>query len=141
MKRKYWTLLLLAEAAKSCRTLSAVRLQKLTFLLGATHTEEVGDTFYDHRPYRYGPFDAAVYGDVEELEREALAVVDSAGSWKEYGATLAGCEHARSLPVEDDVRDYVSRITEWALSLSFASLVRAIYDKYPEQQAHSVFRN
>lgn len=141
MERKDWTLLVISAAGSS--GLSPVQLQKCLFLLGKNIPHEVGEGFYTFVPYNYGPFDSAVYSDAQLLINEGLvALVQVAGkTWAYYVITPEGNERAEkaSLQVESKTLDYITSVVRWTQQLSFAQLVTAIYQAYPEYQANSVF--
>jgi uncharacterized protein YwgA len=65
-----------AEEAVAIR--GRTRLQKLLFLLGEEHniSRYVKD-YYQYEPYRFGPFSAEVYRDVEFLENAGLIAVQA----------------------------------------------------------------
>jgi hypothetical protein len=139
ISREDWTLLTLAAAQGA--TLSPVQLQKALFVLGKEMPGSVAGNFYDFKPYNYGPFDGAVYQDAEKLEAKGLARILSAERWSEYAATPAGLTRADELRAQADPRAmaFLSTVVQWARSLSFSDLVRAIYAKYPEMRAKSIF--
>lgn len=136
---KDWTLLALAAAEG--KTLSPVQLQKSLFLLGQKFGEEL-DAFYDFEPYHYGPFSKDIYNDLIRLVYEGNAVI-TFGRWKEYSATPDGLEVAKRLreSADADQVEYLHRVVNWARSLSFQTLVRSIYDKFPEYKSNSVFQD
>lgn len=142
MKRRDWTLLTIAAAS---RPVSPVQLQKSLFLLGQNLPKVVGSDFYSFTPYNYGPFDAAVYQDAEELERNGLLLEARVpgGWWREYSPTREGLRAAAALEREAPAGalKYLAQVVGWAQSLSFQQLVRAIYKQYPSFKANSVFRD
>lgn len=142
MDRKSWTLLALA-AAKG-KTLSPVQLQKTLFLVGKRFEDEL-DEFYTFRAYDYGPFSKDIYSDARQLAAEGMVAISEApwGRWSEYAATEAGLSEVERVAddVPDEVRDYIDRVVEWARSLSFQQLLRAVYAKYPDYQDKSVFKD
>jgi hypothetical protein len=125
------------------RGLSPVQLQKVLFLLGKKLPQEVGPNFYDFQPYNYGPFDSAVYSDADVLSFGGLvSIAKSGGGYNEYSPTPKGLEYAENLKQAAPPRAlaYLDRAVQWAQTLSFSGLVRAIYDKYPEYRKNSVFQ-
>lgn len=141
MDRRDWNLLVLA-AAKG-EPLSPVQLQKSLFLIAKNLESAVGPGFYDFQPYNYGPFDALVYADAREHAVEGLAkVVATPGGWSEYTATPAGIVEAERIEsqVPREAAEYVRRIVEWVRRQTFQSLVRSIYEKYPDMKVNSVFQ-
>jgi hypothetical protein len=142
MDRKYWTLF--AIAAADGEPVSPVQLQKSLFVLGAKYRGDLGK-FYAFTPYNYGPFDATIYSDADELATEGLVAVQSSprGRWDEYAVTLAGTRRVAVLRREapSDALEYLQRIVAWSRQLSFQQLVRIIYREFPEYRRRSVFRD
>jgi len=120
--------------------LTPAQLQKALFLLGKKG--KVGGSFYNFRPYNFGPFSAEIYQDAELLEAEGLVRIDRkepGRPWALYAATADGIAAADSIKVDGKTRDYLQRLVEWARSLSFQQLVSAVYREFPEQRVNSVF--
>jgi hypothetical protein len=142
MNRRDWALL--AIRFGESKGLSPVQLQKSLFLLGRELPEEVGPGFYEFRPYNYGPFDTAVYEDAEILESQGLVNISRGDSRRSvrYKITPAGIARSDELSAQASPRalQYLDTVVHWAQQLSFNDLVRAIYDKYPEYRANSVFQ-
>jgi hypothetical protein len=142
MDRSDWNLLVLSAAGGA--HLSPAQLQKCLFLLGKALPQVVGtDSFYNFRPYNYGAFDEAVYFDAGRLQQRGLARIDKTNfGWNVYAASPQGLAVAQTLrqQIPAEVTDYVTRLVAWARSLSFADLVRAVYEAYPETRANSIFR-
>jgi hypothetical protein len=141
MERKNWTLLVISAAGSS--GLSPIQLQKCLFLIGKNLSTEVGSSYYEFVPYNYGPFDPAVYADAQSLVEEKLArMIRVAGkNWVYYAITDEGESAALRLRPQISSRawDYVQKVVEWVQALSFAQLLSAIYQAYPEYKANSVF--
>jgi hypothetical protein len=122
---------------------SPVQLQKAVFLIDRNLPQlfDEGSRF-NFSPYDYGPFDRDVYAESGALEMAAL-VSSGRGSngYKEYSVTDAGLVRADQLKaaMDDASRDYIERVVAWVRSLSFARLVKSIYEAYPEMRANSVF--
>ncbi len=141
MDRKNWTLLAISFAGET--GLSPVQLQKCLFLLGQEQKDYVGEGFYEFSPYNYGPFSKLVYQEAEELASEGLILIERpVGSFATYRITLDGAERARQLTNEEpsSAAVYLKTVVEWARPLSFSELVRAVYSKYPDYRANSVFQ-
>jgi hypothetical protein len=140
-KRSDWILLALLVAERRC--LTAVKLQKTLFLLGERRRSELGDGYYQFRPYHYGPFDAEVYRDADALEASGLIEVDrSQGrSLRRYLLTDQGEAAATAAANHQSVaaKTYLTDVVSWAQPLPFNVLVRAIYDEFPEMRANSIF--
>lgn len=95
-------------------------------------------------PYDYGPFDADVYNEAAALRLagEAIIAPSGIGNWNTYAASDAGVVRGRSLleQLDKPAADYLREISNWVRSQSFSSLVKSIYDAYPEMRANSIFR-
>lgn len=143
LERSDWNLLVLAAAEG--QRLEPVQLQKALFLLEKAFPEAVTQSgYYNFRPYNYGAFDSAVYEDAERMEHQGLTQITrvSAG-WNEYAASSRGIAKAKELQSAADPRviDYIRRVVAWVRSLSFADLVRAVYNAYPETKVNSIFKD
>jgi len=141
MNREDWVLLAIYFGQE--RGLSPVQLQKCLFLLGQEMGREVG-YFYEFYPHNYGPFSKEVYSDAELLEsRGMIAIERDPNSYARYISTAVGQTRVRDVIAKqapNRVQEYLANIVDWAQKQSFASLVRAIYDKYPQYRVNSVFQ-
>jgi len=144
MERADWTLLVISTAAPN--SLDPVQLQKSVFLLGKNCPQIVGDGFYNFQPYNFGPFDVRVYQDAEDLQVRGYVAIHRPQwrSWGEYATTAAGDERAtrifREDPTARSVSEYIHRLVPWVRGLSFETLIKTIYEHYPEFRENSVFR-
>lgn len=141
MKRRYWALLAIAAGRET--GLTPVQLQKALFLLGRECANEIGepDDFYHFEPYDYGPFDVEVYEDARQLKAEGLITISPVPGrrWNCYRATPEGKGKADSTR-EKMPGGCLQKQVDWVKSQRFSQLVRAIYEKYPEMAANSVFQ-
>jgi uncharacterized protein len=140
MNRQDWALLAISVA--NGRGLSAVQLQKALFLLERGVPTEVGNDYYNFKPYNYGPFDSRVYTDADQLSLKGLITVNQpTGRYSVYNITPEGVARAKELEREAPPRavQHVRNLVDWIQQLSFAELVRAIYSRYPDMKANSVF--
>lgn len=121
--------------------LSPVQLQKVAFLIGEECRDYVPPDYYEFVAYDYGPFCADIYKDTEKLQQEGLITIDlnSEGRWKEYRAAFRSRNHDASL-IPPPLADYINRVVDWAMSLSFRELVSTIYHLYPDYARNSIFR-
>lgn len=133
-------LLLKIIVAADGKPVTPVQLQKVAFLLGEEHRDEMPEDYYSFRKYDYGPFSAAVYADAEQLEREGLVTIsiNSRGGWREYSVTVAGIA-ADLYGIPDGVASYIEDTVQWAMRLSFQQLVREVYKRFPQFRENSVF--
>ncbi len=117
-----------------------VRLQKYFFLLDRELEGESGCPHFDFQPYRYGPFDPAVYGQVEQLASEGLAIIDESRRYRLYGLTEEGLERgdraAATLP--ERTSQYMAAASDWLFSLALSPLLLSIYDYAPDMAAEAI---
>jgi hypothetical protein len=139
--RQEW--LLMALARRNGQPMTPVQIQKTMFLLGEEAKQLVGAGFYKFTPYNYGPFDASVYHDLDELVARGLVadVLWPGRNWKLRAATPAGIAAANLARRTSNAQAarYLEKVVDWVCSLSFPALVRAVYAKYPKFKANSVF--
>jgi hypothetical protein len=123
--------------------MTPAQIQKAMFLMSAEAPGLVGQFFYNFVAYNYGPFDAQVYHDLDALAGEGLVAATHfpGRSWKLYAVTPAGLEAAAraKLTANRQGVSYLEKVVDWVSSMSFPQLVRAIYAKYPQYKANSVF--
>jgi uncharacterized protein len=126
-------------------TFTPVQIQKLLFLIDRRIPEQVGGPHFNFEPYDYGPFDAQIYGHLESMSSEELVEIIEKPNlrWKKYRLTPEGLEQGQRIlrELSAGVADYLSSLSKFVTSLSFAELVGAIYRAYPEMKANSVFRD
>ena len=144
MTRGELVLVLLASATG--RAFSPAQLQKSAFLVtdNLTHIIDQGRGFH-FAPYDYGPFDSAVYQEAEVLESLGYAKITPipGARWVTYAATETGVTRGVELlgGLSEASRNYIRDVVNWALAQSFVSLVKAIYEKYPDMRKNSIFRD
>lgn len=120
-----------------------VQIQKAMFLAD-DFVKDAFDYRYDFQPYDYGPFDPAVYRDVELLEGNDLAQISTTPrGLKVYFATPRGAEFGRELlgQLTHDQQETLAKISRFVRRLSFSALVSSIYKAYPHMRERSVFRD
>jgi hypothetical protein len=122
------------------KNLDRVRLMKTLFVFSKSLPGVVREP-YQFEPYNYGPFDVRVYNDVEQLAAEGLVHIQ-ANRYGSFAPTEQGREAAGRLIADAPgiALDYLKRVREWAVSVDFATLVKAIYQQWPEMQAKSQFQ-
>ena len=134
-------MVLMAMAAAGRGTLfEPVRIQKFLFVMDREIPHLVGGPHFDFRPYRYGPFDRAVYDELDALRRTGEVDIADGSGCRTYALTPRGLTKGTAilerLPAE--VRRYLSDLARWVLSLSFGRLLAAIYHRFPEMATRSV---
>jgi uncharacterized protein YwgA len=120
-----------------------VQVQKLLFLLERNLGDTIG-THFSFQPYHYGPFDQNVYNTLETLAaRGFVEIVQELGDrWRSYRLTREGQQAGDDALacLHEQARIYAGRLSDFVRSLSFSELVSAVYAKYPEMRANSVFQ-
>lgn len=123
-------------------SLSPVQVQKLFFILDREIPDSIDGPLFNFEPYDYGPFDAAVYSEIGQLTIAGLAEIEESVPYRVYRLTDAGLEKGLSLAehIPETARSYIKAAGSFVRRLSFQQLVSAVYKKYPEMRAKSVFR-
>jgi hypothetical protein len=137
-------LVLATLAASEGRPYTPVQIQKAIFGICDQLPNLIDDDQGFHfEPYDYGPFDSEVYAEISKLQWVGKAVISPspAGNWNTYAASDAGLHRGRDLLATLGTKgEYIKKISAWVRSLSFNSLVKSIYQAYPQMKANSVFR-
>ncbi len=120
-----------------------VQLQKMFFLFDREIPDRVDGPHFNFEPYSYGPYDKEVYAELDRLAEKGLARRVKENTWSSFELTLKGqMEGAKLLAaLPDETRKYVVSVSEFVRKLTFSELVRAIYAKYPDMKANSVFQS
>jgi uncharacterized protein YwgA len=134
-------LVLASMAAAGGNQYQPVQIQKLIFLF---QKRALKTDIFKFIPYDYGPFDPAVYARLDELSQEGIVEIVGQPFTRErkYCLSKEGKSFAQTAldTLPDKEADYLKRLSEWVRSLSFAELVGAVYQAYPEMRENSVFR-
>lgn len=138
--------MLAALAAESEASFAPVQVQKMFFLIDENIGEALGGKRFRFQPYDYGPFDKAVYDELEGLQRKGLVQISEVGPGmgrRRYSLTAKGQAAGRAALQElsADAADYMKDVSKWVRKLGFAALVGSIYKAYPHMRANSVFRD
>lgn len=136
------SMVLAALATQPGHAYAPVQVQKLFFLADENVSEEMGGKLFNFAPYNYGPFDAEVYHELEQIQAAGLLmIVGGSGGSRKYVLTAAGQALGQTqlsmLPAP--VSAYFERAAAWVKGLSFAQLVGSIYKAYPGMRANSIF--
>jgi hypothetical protein len=142
MERREIIMAALAAAGENA-TFSPVQVQKLFFLIDREAQRFLGGPHFSFKPYDYGPFDRAIYEELERLERAGMVKMERSGRYHLYSLTPQGyAEGSRLLgTISDPAFTFTKRAAKWVRSLNFQQLVAAIYNRYPDMKANSVFRS
>ncbi len=141
MNRQQIILAALAAAGENAM-FSPVQVQKLFFLIDREAAQLVEGPHFNFSPYDYGPFDRAVYDELDRLSVAGLVETQKSGRYRKYVLTPKGYEagvtNLNDLPPK--ALSYFTRAASWVLGLSFQQLVAAIYNRYPDMKENSIFR-
>ncbi len=142
-ERQKYVLAVFAAAGDDVQ-FSPAQVQKLFFLLDKKISPSIGGQKFDFQPYDYGPFDRAVYEELDLLSRQGYIQIHqgSTPAGRRYMLTLTGSRQGASAlsGYVDRARNYMGEAARWVRSLSFAQLVGSIYNAYPEMKANSIFQ-
>ncbi len=121
---------------------SPVQVQKLLFLLDREAASLLNGPHFRFVPYNYGPFDKAVYRELETLDQEELVTISAEGWRQSYALTPAGQNEGEQLldKLPAKAQDYIRHASDFVRSLNFSQLVSAIYKAYPDMQENSIIR-
>ena len=143
MTRKDWLLLAVSgREGTDAAPIDPLRLMKTLFVAGQQLDLDSPD-FYRFVAYSYGPFAREIYPDLDQLEYEELieAVPNPGRTWPRYRATLAGSEYAAALVDGGGLEaGHLLAVRDWAVSISFRDLLRAVYQQWPEFAENSIAR-
>ena len=137
-------LLLACLAAAKGKSYEPVHIQKLIFLF-----QEKAPSLFDDKPflfkaYDYGPFDSTIYHVLDELSVEGLVMSNKnyLGRYRTY--QLSEIAHSQGEAclnkITEPFKTYLTELSEWVRSQSFASLVGAVYNEFPDMKKNSIFR-
>lgn len=141
MDKQQIILAALAAAGENA-TFSPVQVQKLFFLIDREASQLVDGPHFNFSAYDYGPFDRAVYDELDMLSFAGLVETQSSGRYRKYVLTPKGYE-AGVTKLQDmppKASSFITRAAKWVRELSFQQLVAAIYNRYPDMKVNSIFR-
>lgn len=120
--------------------LDRVRMQKAIFLLERRGPAE-WRSFYEFRPYNWGPFSRDLARDLDELLAEGLMESHLPGQYEAYKTTEAGETVVDPIAAMLDTarQMYVRHVRKFVTSRSFKQLLRDVYAAYPEFAVRSRF--
>lgn len=129
-------------AAGQHSSLSPVQVQKLFFLVDREAAALVDGPHFAFKPYDYGPFDKTVYETLGALSQSHFVAVNQGQWYRTYSLTEAGYAKGREIldQLSRAAQDYLHSVAAWVANLGFQQLVAAIYARYPDMRANSIFR-
>ena len=141
MARQRADIVLAAMAAGGVKArYDPVRVQKLFFLIDREISEFIGGPYFHFKPSHYGPFDIAVYEDLDELAEQGKINIDTTGRYNRYSLTDSG--HARGAAVlsalPEPAARYMEDVAKWVRYVPLKHLLSAIYRQYPDMAVNNV---
>ncbi len=133
--------MLAAMAAGGAGTLfEPVRIQKLLFLIDREAPHLVGGPHFHFRAYDYGPFDRAVFDELDSLSGSGEVRVVAGRDRRAWALTGRGLVRGRAAlkRLPEEAGRYLPELARWVQSLGFRRLLAAIYCRYPDMAANSV---
>lgn len=131
------------HAGETGSEVSPVQAQKLFFLIDRNAAALTNGPHFNFAAYDYGPFDSAVYSELDWLSNsQGFVEVVRNGRYRTYRLTTEGMREAATTlgEMNQETRTYIGQVKDWVKSLSFRDLVSAVYDAYPEMRVNSIFR-
>ena len=141
MARQRFDIVLAALAAGGAGArYDPVRVQKLFFLIDREIPQYVHGPYFHFEPHHYGPFDEAVYEDLDRLAEQQEVNIDTAEGYNRYSLTESG--HARGTVVlaklPDPTSSYMENTAKWVRFVPLKQLLSTIYRQYPEMAVNSI---
>ncbi len=129
-------------AADEGASFDPLRIQKLLFLIDREGSDPIGGPFFDFRPYRYGPFDRAIYGVVDQMLAAGSLWADTSGPYPRYRLSARGRREGEEIlaSLPKSIADYFGRVARWVRLMPYRQMLAAIYREYPEMASGSVVR-
>jgi uncharacterized protein len=142
MNRRNLVLAALAAAGENA-TFAPVQIQKLFFLIDQEAAPLVGGPHFAFKPYDYGPFDRAVYDELDVLHTTGEVHIDASRSYRRYSLTPEGFDAGRVAlaTMPEATHRFLNDTATWVRGLRFDQLVAAIYRRYPNMRENSIFRS
>ncbi len=135
-----------AMAAVPAASFESVHVQKLFFLIDERLADKIGGRQFNFQPYHFGPFDKSVYEELAVLDKKGLVeighIMIRGRPHRSYSLSVDGQREGRENleNFNENVRDYLTKLSTWVRDLSFAQLVGSIYRAFPEMRKNSIFR-
>jgi hypothetical protein len=141
MTRQEYMLAVLA--AENGEEYSPTQVQKLFFLLDRKVPKLIGGPWFAFEPDAYGPFDRAVFEELQALAGQRL-VSSNTGTLgpSSYRLTPTGVRAGQALlsTLAAPTADYIRQLAAWVRRVSFEVLLGTIFDEYPEMKVRAVFQ-
>lgn len=143
MERQDWLLVYvgLTLPGEGPAEIDPIRIMKGMFLFSQEAGSKLGN-FYQFEPYHYGPCSFDIYRDLDSLEAASLIRRTQATGqlWSYAEPTASGAEQASELAksAPTDLMALLVEQKKFVMSLPFAALLRAVYEKHPRFATRSI---
>ncbi|HET6910690.1 MAG TPA: hypothetical protein VFH54_15270 [Mycobacteriales bacterium] len=111
-------------------------MQKAVFLVTQGAPRGIWARAYEYRPYNWGPYSAQLNEDLSNWQRRGFMVLSYAGGtpYGRYTLTRHGVTLADSTWNDIDSRttDLLTEVRSWVTSKDFNSLLREVYEEFPD---------
>ena len=136
MNKSDWLLLAIGER------MEPIQIQKAMFKFGQ-ETQVPKTEAYQFEPYNWGPCSFEIYEDLRWLLGEGkIESAPTGWGWNLYRLTALGHQEADEIRAMAD-KSLVTKLDErrkWVVSRNFGTLLRDVYEQYPDYATESIFR-
>ena len=117
-----------------------VRIQKLLFLIDSEISQVIDGPYFHFEPHHYGPFDEAVYEDLDRLAEQQEVSIDTREGYNRYSLTDTGYEKGTALldMLADPTSSYMENTAKWIRFVPLKQLLSTIYRQYPAMAVNSI---
>ena len=117
-----------------------VRVQKFFFLIDREISDFIDGPYFHFEPYHYGPFDKAVYEELDSLAEQGKMNIDTTRRYNQYSLTDSGYERGGTVlgTLPELAANYMEEAAKWVRLVPFKHLLSAIYRQYPDMASNSV---
>lgn len=132
----------LAAAPEERFPLDRIRMQKALFM-ATQRGPKPWRTFFDYRPYNWGPYSSQLAGDLDVMSHDDLLRCERQPDWRhpKYATTASGESEAARIwmAMDPGERAFLRQVRAYVTSRSFTELLREVYAAYPEYAVASRF--
>jgi uncharacterized protein YwgA len=116
-------------------------MQKAVFLITQGALSGAWVNAYPYRPYNWGPYSAELNDDLADWQRRGCMILSYAGGTRygRYTLTRDGVARAEDAWSEVDAKTWrlLAEVRSWVTSKDFNSLLREVYQEFPEYATQS----
>ena len=117
-----------------------IQLQVRLFLIDRKVPNRIGGPCFDFRPGPLGPTDYSLYNDIGTMAATDEAIIDQSGPTTFFRLTEAGRAKGEAVlaTLDSPVADYFGRLARWTSLVPYGTMLRSIYQEYPEMSTKCV---